>query len=113
MISEKRIKKLIGEIESLDTLFLEPETAREALELSVAKWHPIRGSNRGRFLCGLCAWYEDCEDGCPMVIDGKSCDDEGHMWKEWHRARDVVMGKGLDELAEPIYQHLVAVYEAL
>jgi len=99
-----------------------PVSYREALELSIAKWHPSRGSDRGESEkyddedCGLCAWFrtESCHQcgECPLVIRQSNatpvcCFDQNHPWHRWHDARKT---DGAEHYAKKIYKIILSAY---
>jgi hypothetical protein len=62
----------------------------EALEMSLTKWHPLRGRNRGETIwlniassCGLCMYFRTMDncDNCILDVDGY-CD---YFW-DWDSA---------------------------
>lgn len=67
----------------------DPAVVAFALALCLGKWHPSN-PRRGMNSCACCvlAYHRNgirsC-DGCPVVVDGRGCNEEGHPWKEWSR----------------------------
>jgi len=78
-----------------------------ALCLSVAKWHPLRGFNRGGCSwtsCGLCnLYYEIGCAGCPLDKIGENCTDDGSCFSRWNVAwRSVDIEKCADEMFDKL-----------
>jgi len=100
-----------------------PVSYREALELSIAKWHPSRGKDRGETEkddeenCGLCAWFRagDSQCGeCPLVIKQSNarpicCFDLSHPWHNWFYSQEVSQ-KEAKRYAEKIYKIILNAY---
>lgn len=75
--------------------------AKEAMMLSIAKWHPIRKEERGEGACGLCNHYDWTCDGCPF-----DCDTDG-VWGTWDISESE---EERSDCADIIYNNLVALY---
>jgi hypothetical protein len=90
-----------------------PESKADALRMSLAKWHPSRGSSVGGGLCGLCEMYQTVDGcgNCPLIKDGLTCNDNGHVWQEFNAAR---IGGHVDlqiSTASKVYNEILLIYK--
>jgi hypothetical protein len=63
-------------LEKFQTDEYNPKTLKDALRLSIAKWHP-KNDRRGRGSCGLCEYYhhivENHEENCELYQEKDDC----------------------------------------
>ena len=77
-----------------------------ALALSVAKWSPERGKNRGNDTCGLCALYHYQCSNCPLGREYIPCTISSSLW---YRATS--QGRNRKKYMDALYNALVKLYK--
>lgn len=117
-LSESKLSANVKLIDEDTPDDIEPDSLIDALELSLAKWHPSRVDHRGVAVrrtdpgsCGLCCMYLDKECvGCPIETIGISdrydsaCVSKGHPFLNWCNSDDKF------EAAEVVYQLILSAY---
>lgn len=123
-IPPEELSSLIEQVDSFGPLKV--PTKMKAFKLSLAKWHPSRGVDRGTSKhmrgfesCGLCVRYRKVSNSefksgcgeCPLNRAGVRCTSYNSIFEEWVMRRNWE-GQNVDKAAEAMYQLILENYKS-